>query len=174
MDSSKVSETALLQSVRQLARLLTISKDVTAVDSTSTLSTGSGKADMVVPLNPAILETLEKSLKAEVIPMQLHVAVNEISSEVASRYLKGLVSPQLVSASSPVTADRSPPPPPINLLHVNDFSPYEVVKEVEIFASRKVRAIARAFDPGTFRTISYLDVDECLFHIFTLCLFSFF
>ncbi|KAM7539379.1 hypothetical protein Aperf_G00000050196 [Anoplocephala perfoliata] len=153
MDSSKVCETTLLQSVRQLARILMLSKDVIATDSITSMSNGPGKSDMVMPLNPAILETLEKTLKAEVIPMQLHAAINEISSEVASRYLKCLVSPQLVAALTPGTGDKSPPPP-INLLHVNDFSPDEVVKEVEVFASRKVRAISRAFDPVPFDSTS--------------------
>lgn len=153
MDSSKVSEAALLQSVRQLARLLTLSKEASQGET----SIGGGKTDIVLPLTPAVLETLEKSIKTEVLPIQLHAAVNELSGEGISRHLTNLVSSHLVPAPSNQRKlggeAGEKKVGSLNLLHVNDFSPDEVVKEVEIFASRKVRAIAAkraygVFDPG--------------------------
>uniref|UniRef100_A0A158QG89 PH domain-containing protein n=1 Tax=Hymenolepis diminuta TaxID=6216 RepID=A0A158QG89_HYMDI len=149
MDSSKVSEAALLQSVRQLARLLTLSTG----ESSGTLSNGSEKSESIMPLTTSILETLEKSIKSEIIPMQFHVAVNEISTEVVSRYLKGLVSSQLVTVANcrnPTGDKPVSPPQPIHLLHVKDFSSDEVIKELEIFVPRKVRSLARALDPVLF------------------------
>ncbi|VDD76504.1 unnamed protein product [Mesocestoides corti] len=141
VDSSKVSEVALLQSVRQLARLLTLSKDATNGDA--------GKTD-VVPLTPAVLETIEKSIKAEVLPIQLHVAVNEISYDIVTTSVSGLVSPQLVAVKHSPEAPQSSQS--INLLHVTDFSSDEVVKELEFFTSRKIRMMTgqqpyHAFDP---------------------------
>ncbi|VDK40732.1 unnamed protein product [Taenia asiatica] len=154
MDSSKISESSLLQSVRQLARLLTLSKETSSAEAT----TRTGKSEVVLPLTPAVLETLEKSIKAEVLPIQLHAAVNEVSNEVVSQHLVGLVSSQLVAPPSKRRTDNDggmEKVGSINLLHVTDFSPEEVVKEIEIFVSRKVRAIAGgnpygALDPVLF------------------------
>uniref|UniRef100_A0A915EZR7 Dedicator of cytokinesis protein 9 n=1 Tax=Echinococcus canadensis TaxID=519352 RepID=A0A915EZR7_9CEST len=151
MDSSKVSEPSLLQSVRQLARLLTLSKETSSAEAMM----GTRKTELVLSLTPAVLETLEKSIKAEVLPIQLHVAVNEVSNEVVSQYLVGLVTSQLEAAPSKQRigdGGKMEKVGPINLLHVNDFSPEEVVKEVEVFVTRKVRVIAGknsygAFDP---------------------------
>lgn len=181
MESSKISESSLLQSVRQLARLLTLSKETASAE----VATKAGKTDVVLPLTPAVLETLEKSIKAEVLPIQLHAAVNEVSNEVVSQYLVGLVSSQLVAAPPKQRTDNGggvEKVGSINLLHVNDFSPEEVVKEVEVFVSRKVRAIAGrnpygALDPGLFsqcdlfgetlsHSIFYVDFSIIIFNLF--------
>nr|CDS26410.2 Dedicator of cytokinesis protein 9 [Hymenolepis microstoma] len=149
VDSSKVSEEALLQSVRQIARSLILSTG----EPSGTLSNGSEKSASINPSNTSVLEALEKSLKSEIVPIQFHVAVNEISTEMVSRYLKGLVSTQLVTAANqrnPTGDEPASPQQTLNLLHVNDFSSDEVVKELEIFSQRKVRSLARALNPVLF------------------------
>ncbi|VDN96158.1 unnamed protein product [Rodentolepis nana] len=149
VDSSKVSEAALLQSVRQIARLLALSTG----EPSGTLSSGSEKSTSVNPSNASVLEALEKSLKSDILPIQLHVAVNEISTEMVSRHLKGLVTTQLVTVASqrnPIGDEPALPRQPLNLLHVKDFSSDEVVKELEIFSQRKVQSLARALNPVLF------------------------
>uniref|UniRef100_A0A183TBS7 C2 DOCK-type domain-containing protein n=1 Tax=Schistocephalus solidus TaxID=70667 RepID=A0A183TBS7_SCHSO len=137
-DSGKVSETALLQNVQLLARLLSISGG-------SSFS-NRGQPD-VASMTPAVLETVERSLKAETLPIQLRVAVNELPFEVLlSKSLAGLMSPQL----APVRYSDGPSDKVLPLKQtVPNFSPDESVKELESFVSWRGRLATKpTSDPG--------------------------
>nr|VZI44877.1 unnamed protein product [Spirometra erinaceieuropaei] len=142
-DSGKVSDTALLQNVQLLARLLSISAG----------SSFSSKAQNdVASMSPAVLETVERSLKTETIPIQLRIAVNELPFEVLrSNSLTGLMSSQL----APVRYSDGPSDKSLLLKQtVPDFSPDEPVKELESFVSWRTRLTTK---PAADSAIDYSD-----------------
>nr|VZI44876.1 unnamed protein product [Spirometra erinaceieuropaei] len=142
-DSGKVSDTVLLQNVQLLARLLSISAG----------SSFSNKAQSdVASMSPAVLETVERSLKTETIPIQLRIAVNELPFEVLrSNSLTGLMSSQL----APVRYSDGPSDKSLLLKQtVPDFSPDEPVKELESFVSWRTRLTTK---PTADSAIDYSD-----------------